>query len=134
MPTPSITSVVRAILTADPTLSADAVIQKARSRGLNAAPASIRHVVHNVRSEIKKVAPAAARQTSKPATPAVAGSAPAADLTAVLANVARVNQIVGLCGGVDNARHLAEAVQACGGVDPFLQHLDLVAGIRAPAV
>lgn len=30
------------------------------------------------------------------------------------------------------ARRVAEAVRACGGVDAFLQHLDLVAGIRAP--
>jgi hypothetical protein len=31
---------------------------------------------------------------------------------------------------VDQARQVAEAVRACGGIDAFLQHLDLVAGIR----
>jgi len=57
-------------------------------------------------------------------------TAPPSGLAAVLANVALVNQVVGLCGGPDQARKVAEAVAACGGVDAFLQHLDLVAGIR----
>jgi hypothetical protein len=51
-------------------------------------------------------------------------------LAALLANVALVDRVAGACGGVDNARQVAEAVRACGGVDPFLMHLDTVAGIR----
>lgn len=53
------------------------------------------------------------------------------DLAGVLANVTLVNRVVDQAGGVDAARAVAEAVRACGGVDPFLQHLDTVAGIRA---
>jgi len=49
----------------------------------------------------------------------------------VLANVALVNKIVGLCGGVENARQAADAVKACGGTEGFLQHLELVASIRS---
>jgi hypothetical protein len=48
----------------------------------------------------------------------------------VFANVALVNKVVGTAGGVEQARQVAEAVRSCGGVDSFLQHLDLVAGIR----
>ena len=99
---------------------------------------AVRKVVHNVRSELKhkagKPTPAmtAARQTpapTKPAPKATASAAPA-DLTKVFANVALVNKVVGIAGGVDQARKVAEAVRACGGVDAFLKHLDLVAGIR----
>ena len=50
-----------------------------------------------------------------------------------MANVALVNAVVGTCGGAEQARQVAEAVRACGGVDAFLQHLELVAGIRGPA-
>jgi hypothetical protein len=32
---------------------------------------------------------------------------------------------------VDHARETAEAVRACGGVEAFLKHLDLVAEIQA---
>lgn len=100
-----------------------------------------------------KAAPAAKASPTKPpaaktmtATPRIAvqpskapvttngkpNTAPAkANLTGVLANVALVHRIVGLCGSIDNARQAGEAVRACGGVDEFLQHLDLLAGIGA---
>jgi hypothetical protein len=82
-----------------------------------------------------KVAPAAARETAPrkagPAAPASAAATGVPDLAGVLGNVALVNTVVGLCGGVENARRAAEAVRSCGGVDPFLLHLDLVAGIRS---
>jgi hypothetical protein len=52
-------------------------------------------------------------------------------LSGVLANVALVNKAVGAAGGVEQARQVAEAVRSCGGVAAFLQHLDLVAGIRS---
>jgi hypothetical protein len=151
MPPPSIASVVKAILTADPKLTADAVIRKARGRGLKAAPESIRNAVYNARSDINKAvkpaavtvvkpakqAPAAARQTSAPKpvpAPKPTNTSPppaGADLAMVFANVALVNEVVGASGGVENSRKVAEAVRACGGVDVFLKHLDLVAGIRA---
>jgi hypothetical protein len=98
-----------------------------------------------------KAAPAAKASPTKPpaaktmtATPRIAiqpskaavsangkpSSAPTkANLTGVLATVASVHRVVGLCGGIENARQAGEAVRTCGGVDEFLQHLDLLAGI-----
>src|SRR5262249_34808273 len=148
--TQSTSAVVRSILSADLNLPADEVIKRAKARGLKASEATIRHLVYNVRSELKKAAPksaapskpaqAAARQTPAPPAPAkspaarpapkpAVSSAPS-ELTKVFANVALVNKVVGVAGGVDQARKVAEAVRACGGVDAFLKHLDLVAGIR----
>jgi hypothetical protein len=141
MPASSMSSVVRSILSANINLSADEVIKKAKTQGVTAADASIRYAVHNVRSELKKKAakgaapkavPAAARATKTPA-PALAKAvvpAPTLDLSATLANVALVNTVVGACGGVEQARQAAEAVQACGSVEAFLQHLELVAKVR----
>jgi hypothetical protein len=90
-----------------------------------------------------KPAPAAAKSTSAPVAAAPVAAAPVvpppavatpvlSDLTAVFQNVTRVNAVIGLVGGADHARQVAEVVRACGGVDLFLQHVDLVAGIRAP--
>jgi hypothetical protein len=124
---PSISSAVRDVLRKDIDLPADAVIKKVKARGITASDGSIRHVVHNLRGPMRKraglPAPAAARLTLKPAS-----GGP--ELAAVLANVALVNTVVGACGGVETARQAAEAVRACGGVDAFLKHLDLIAGIR----
>jgi len=53
------------------------------------------------------------------------------DLTGVFSNVTQVNTVVTACGGVDQARQVAEAVRACGTLEAFLQHLDLVASLRA---
>lgn len=137
----SISSVVRDILTSDPEMPSDEVIRRAKSKGLQVTDGQIRKSAHNQRNAIRaklaaaKVAPTAKHETAPPkAAPAV--SAPAAtnpgtpDLAGVLVNVALVNQIVGLCGGVENARRAGEAVQACGGLEPFLRHLDVVASIR----
>ena len=160
MPTVTTSSVIRSILTEDVNLTAADVIREARRRGLKASDESIKGLVYNIRGEVKRagaarngspakappVAPArpAARppattprvlpQPSRPAAPPAprpaAGPVPA-DVAAVLANVALVGRVAGLCGGPGNARQVAEAVRACGGVDEFLQHLDLVAGITA---
>ncbi|QJW97717.1 hypothetical protein [Frigoriglobus tundricola] len=139
-----ISPVVRAILTDDINLPADAVIRMAKARGVTAPDSSIRDAVHNIKSAIKKAqkkkglkptpAPAAPRVTSGPASvpePAPTVTAPSAlDLTAVLANVGLVNALVGTCGGLDQARQAAEVVRSCGGVDAFLQHLEIVAKVR----
>jgi hypothetical protein len=156
-------AVVRSILTLNINLTADEVIQKAQSRGVTAAPDSIRALVYNIRGEVKRAAarngtpgkptPAARAVPSvRPATkvmgtvPRVASqplklvvapkpksqptSSPT-DLAGILANVALVNRVIGLCGGAENARQAAEAVRACGEVDEFFLHLDLVAGITS---
>jgi hypothetical protein len=139
VPQLTMSSVVREILTDDLTLSADEVIKMAKAKGLKATDESIRYTVHNVRSELKKKAarpaPAADRETTPPkspttpdpvvalvpekaATPAPVPPSPVpavpTDLTAVLANVALVNAVVGTCG-VEPALKTAEAVRACGG-------------------
>ncbi len=72
--------------------------------------------------------------TSKLATtsaPRPAAGAVPVDVAGVLVNVALVSRVAGLCGGVGNVRQAAEAVRACGSVDEFLQHLDVVAGITS---
>lgn len=138
----STSGVVRDILTSDPEMPSDEVIRRAKAKGLRVTDEQIRKSINNQRNPIRsqvaavKVAPVAAREIAPPkVAPTV--SAPAAttgtpDLAAVLANVALVNAVVGECGGVENARRAAEAVRACGSVEAFLQHLDLVAGIRSP--
>jgi hypothetical protein len=152
--TVTISSVVREILGKDPELKADEVVKRAITRGITAPPHSIKHVVNNLRKEFRQpgkstpTKPAVARKTTPPAKPklsttkslSVSSPAPSAsmpvttpsspDLAGVFAKVTLVNQVLLLCGGVENARQLAEAVRTCGGIDPFLQHLDLVAGIR----
>ena len=152
-------------MAADLDLPADEVIKKAKARGVTQSESTIRHLVYNIRSELKKKAakpssassrllstpkstlptkPAttAAKPTAsaklaspvrKPSTSAKLATPPraAADLTHVLANVARVNEVIVASGGVERARETIEAVQACGGVKAFLQHLDLVATIKS---
>ncbi|MBN9121824.1 MAG: hypothetical protein J0I06_22240 [Planctomycetes bacterium] len=135
----SVSGAVREILTGDPEMPTDEVIRRARSEGLRATEKQIRKSINNQRNPIRakvaaaRVAPAAARETTPPkVAPAVPASAAAVgplDLAGVLGNVALVNKVVGLCG-VETARQTAEAVHACGGLEAFLQHLELVATIR----
>ena len=148
MPASAISPVVRAILTADITLSADEVIKRAKAKGVTAPDASIRYAVHNIKSELKKKgvkptpAPAAARETKAPPasskapdmpTPVLTLPSSTPDLASVLANVALVNDVAAACGGVEKARKVVEAVLACGGVAAILQHLDLVAKVHGGA-
>ncbi|MFO0798303.1 MAG: hypothetical protein U0804_12570 [Gemmataceae bacterium] len=72
-------SVVREILTADLSLTADEVITKAKAKGVKAPDAAIRGTVYNVRKKLKKKvaapaakpAPVAARTTTAPTTSSV---------------------------------------------------------------
>lgn len=134
--------VVRDILLKNPNRDTDDVVRRAKAKGLTVPDSKIRHAVHNLRNKVRaevgstaKVVPAAARETTAP-KPALAEATPTAatpniDLPGVLANVALVNNIVGLCGGIENARQAAEAVEKCGGLEAFLQHLTLVDQIRS---
>jgi hypothetical protein len=145
----AISPIVRDILTQDINLSTDDVIKKARTKGVTAPEKSVKDTIYNIKSELrKKAAKTGTKPAPKPAsaaaratktavpepvvTPASARtpSSPAPDLAATLANVALVNTVVGACGGVEQARQVAEAVRACGSVEAFLQHLDLVAKVR----
>jgi hypothetical protein len=134
--------VVRDILVKNPDRDTDDVVRRAKAKGLTVPDNKIRHAVHNLRNKVRaevggtaKVAPAAARETTAPkpapveATPTA--TTPNIDLQGVLANVALVNDIAGICGGIDNARQAAEAVEKCGGLGAFLQQLELVAQIRS---
>ncbi len=141
----SMSTVIRKILTPNIEVSADDAVRRAIASGITASEKSIRANVHTIKSVMRKeaaaagaakVAPAAARETTPPkAAPVTLASAATRASTpefgGVLANVALVNKIVGLCGGVENAREAADAVRACGGVEGFLQHLGLVASIRS---
>jgi hypothetical protein len=149
----SIRGLLRAILSENPNLETNEIIRRVKLRGGKASDESIRHSLHNLKSDMNRAAkaagtapqtpkvaatppkpvPAAARETpapkAGPTAPAKA-AVPAANLAGVLANVALVNKVVDVAGGVEHARQVAEAVRACGGVEGFLQHLELVAGIR----
>lgn len=139
----AVSPVVRAILTENIDLPTDEVIKRAKAQGVTAPEKSIRDTLYNVKSELRKKgakpAPAAARATKTAPAPkpvVIPASAPtpspsAPDLSSVLANVALVNTVAGACGGVDQARKVAEAVRACGSVEAFLQHLDLVVQVRS---
>ncbi|OWK43796.1 hypothetical protein [Fimbriiglobus ruber] len=84
---------------------------------------------------VAKSAPVPATKPAAPVAKASVASTNGAStdgLSHVFTNVTRVNTVIGLCGGIDHARQAAEAVRACGSVEAFLQHLDLVAGIRTP--
>lgn len=152
MPKESNSAIVRGILSADLNLTADRVIEQAKAKGVKGTPQTLRQLIYNVKSELKKKATpstvaSAARQIPRPqrrpAAPIVNTSPAAvqasfqkttaapAGLAGVFANVALVNKVVGLCGGPENARQVADAARTCGGLEAFVQHLDLVAGIRA---
>ena len=140
----SISSAVREILGADPSLSTDEVIKRAKAKGVTAPVESIRHGIHNLRKEFRNTAKPAPTKGASPravvdrsptpveAVVAVAPiqvSTPVHDLAGIFATVALVSKVRTLCGGMENAKQVAEAVRACGSVDVFLQHLDLVTGI-----
>ena len=136
--------VVREILTTNVEMHIDDVMSKARRKGVTDNDRDLRKAIHHTRSAMK----AKAKATAKP-MPVLAAArhvtspkpevepqptlptAASADLSAVFANVTQVNAVVSACGGIENARNVAEAVRACGSVDAFLQHLDLVAEVRS---
>jgi hypothetical protein len=128
-----LTTVVRNIMKADPNVAVADVRRRVKARGLTASDAAVKKAFYNVRGELKKSAPAKPAPAAARTGPAPAESASGVELNDVLSNVTLVNKVVGVCGGVDAARQVAEAVRACGGVDVFLKHLDTVAGIRTTA-
>lgn len=145
MATLSVRAAVKQVLTADPRMSVEEVIAQIAALGVKADPKAVRKSVHNQRTEIAnavkaKPVPAAARTTAGPKTEPASAAVPAptppaaangpSDLGSVLANVALVNTVAGVCGGVAQARQVAEAVGACGGVEAFLKHLALIESIR----
>ncbi len=139
VPAASTSAVLRSILAADLALPADAVLARAKAKGVTVPDAKLRAQIHNLRSELKRQAAKAGAATPpvppKPTTPApVVPPTATVAVTGVLANVTLVHAAVAACGGVGQARRVAEAVQACGGVEAFSQYLELVAGVRGGAV
>lgn len=146
MPPASTSAVIRDILKTDQAMPSDQVIRLARARGVTGEKRLLQKRIVSVRSELKQSgSPSPTTAAPKPATPTPAASSakpaaskpsptkpttPSDKLGMVLSNVALVNAVVSACGGVENARSAAEAVRACGGVDPFIKHLDLIADIR----
>ena len=133
-PVQPVRSVIRTILAANPDLNVEDVSRRLKARGMTVSDAAVKKAFYNVRGEVRKptaakAAPAAARSSAAPAETPAAG----VELGTVLSNVALVNKVVGACGGIDPVRQVAEAVRSCGSVDIFLQHLDIVAGIRSTA-
>jgi len=143
MPELSTQGVVREILTTDPEMQTDEIIRKAKAKGLRVPDEKIRKSIHNLRNPIRatvassKIVTATAHETAPPKavpvekSPVSVTTTEAPALDNVLANVFLVNKIAKLCGGIENARQAAEAVQACGSTEAFLQHLDLVSSIRS---
>jgi urease gamma subunit len=143
VPELSARSVVREILTSDIMMSADGVMDRAKKRGVKLPDPELRRLVTKTRSWMKSqpkdtaapaTVPAAARHivapTPEPKVEPVVELTNHMNLSSVFANVTRVNSVVSACGSVDVARDVAEAVRACGSVAAFLQHLEVVAGIR----
>jgi hypothetical protein len=128
---PSTSSIVRSILSASPSLTLDEVVKRAKARGVGGSVETIRSRYYDIKAEMQKGAGAskALPVLSSKALPAPPG-AEAPNVAVVLANVALVHRMANAAGGAEPARQVAEAVRACGGVDEFLQHLELVAGMQ----
>lgn len=135
-PSASPYTLTRELLTADPTLSNEAIFTKIKARGVSKSDTVVRDAIRRTRSDMKaKPAPAAARETAEPKAPpapepkvAAVPAAPA-DEASLFAAIGQVNKTAQLCGGVTKARAIADAIRACGGIDAFLRRLDLVAEI-----
>jgi len=137
MPKPSLSSIIRNVLTENPSNSTDELIIEVKRRGRKDSDERIRSNIYSVRKHLKKQVTAALTTSTSSTTPV--STTPAVqlkeadhtmELSAVLANVVLVNRALGAVGGIENARQVAEAVRSCGSVELFLQHLETVAGIR----
>jgi hypothetical protein len=157
----SLATVLRNIMAGDVDMPMDQIVKKVRAKGLAVTDKTIVNNVYMVRSALRKEksSPTAAKPTiavvaPKPAevvaavpTPASAASKPAVpapkptpavalpeagpDLADVFANVRLVNKVADECGGIDAVRQVTKAIQACGSVDDFLRHVELVASLKA---
>lgn len=146
MPAPTISATVREVIKGDVNVPADEIVRRVRTKGVTASDASIRDAIYNVKSDLRKKAakqgtkaapkpvPAAAREIKEPAPVAATAApvtAPALDLRGVFTNVSLVSSVLAECGSPEAARKVAEAVKACGGVESFLLHLDLIEQVRS---
>ncbi len=136
MATPSLSAIIRDVLKDNPKISTDDAITQVKHQGRKDSSDRIRTNIYSVRKKLKQ-------EVAKPKTPTSPKpvevqkpmtqpkeTALTQDLAAVLANITLVNRAIGAAGGIENARQVADAVRSCGGVDCFLQLLEIVAGIR----
>ena len=136
-------AVAKLVLLEDLSMDAEEALRRARTLGAEHPDSELRHAIRCTRGMLKaqadgrwesRPAPSAARSIRKPPakTPSSSPVVEQPSSSAMFPNLTRVDAVVSACGGVENVRDLAEAIRACGSVDAFLQHLDLVAGIRSP--
>jgi hypothetical protein len=143
MAAPSMSSVLRGILTANPALSTAEVVKKAKAAGLTQPDSTIKHNLYNIRAEFSKLtaraalpAKSVARQTSgrKPASATKRTNAMIQTKTAAQAKPsngvagasAHSAPLANLAGVFSNVTLVNEVVGACGGVEPTRQVAEAV--------
>lgn len=131
-------TLAREELTQDPSLSTDDLMVRLKSRGVTKKDSAIREVIRQTRGKLRrrerKNGTAAPKPIPVPAAATVTAPPPVAPGAAdPFAGVRLANVTAQACGGVAKAREIAEAIRAVGGIDAFLERLDLVADILGSA-
>lgn len=126
-------TLAREALTQEPLLSTDDLVVRLKSRGITKKESVIREVIRKTRGELRRKERKNGTAVLKP-LPGPAATAPppvvaAAVATDPFAGVRLANRTAQACGGIVRAREIAEAIRAVGGIDAFLERLDLVADI-----
>lgn len=124
-------TLAREALTHEPLLTTDDLVARLKSRGITKKDSDIRAVIRKTRGEIRRKGlktGGAPRPIPVPAA-AVVTTPPAAVAADPFAGVRLANKTAHACGGIAKAREVAEAIRAVGGIDAFLERLDLVADI-----
>lgn len=125
-------TLAREALTDEPTLSTDDVVIRLKSRGVTKNDSKIREIVRKTRGELRRKVTKTGAAAPKP-IPAPAAAAVTAPPAVVpgdpFAGVRLTNRTAHACGGIGKAREIAEAIRNVGGIDAFLERLDLVADI-----
>lgn len=125
-------TLAREALTEEPLLSTDNLVIRLKARGVTKKDPKIREIIRKTRGEIRRKAAKAPKPIPAPAAAVVTvPPAPAAAVVATdpFAGVRLANRTAQACGGIAKAREIAEAIRTVGGIDAFLERLDLVADI-----
>lgn len=131
-------TLAREALAEEPDISTDALVVRLKSRGVTKKDAEIRRIIRKTRGRVRTrgeavapVAEAAPRPIPVPSAAAVTVPPVAVVVAATdpFAGVRLTNSTAQACGGIAKAREIAEAIRTVGGIDAFLERLDLVADI-----
>jgi hypothetical protein len=133
-------TLAREALADEPELSTDDLVTRLKARGITKKDPDIREIIRKTRGEIRRKAKKAEGATARPIPvpsaaavtvppPAVTPVAPAPAAADPFAGVRLANRTAAACGGIAKAREIAEAIRTVGGIDAFLERLDLVADI-----